>query len=98
MQYTTSHIAHIYIYIYIAVINQEKVFTQNNYVQNLHSFYLVTVADNKQMNLIASKEKVQQLQAELDTHKRVSRAKYQQISYLEEKLKMLQQKGKQNDA
>ena len=60
--------------------------------------YLVAVVDNKQKNLIASKEKVQQLQAELDTSKRVSRAKNQQISNLEEGLKMLQKKGKQIDA
>ena len=74
--------------------------------------YLVTVAERKQVDTAASKEKEQQLQAMLDTSKRVSRAKDQQISSLKEDLqaiqekmtalreenKELQLKGKQNEA
>jgi len=74
--------------------------------------YLVTVAERKQGDTAASKEKEQQLQAMLDTSKRVSRAKDQQISSLKEDLqatqekmtalreenKELQLKGKQNEA
>ena len=62
--------------------------------------YLFTVADHKQKDLAASKEK---LQAELDTTKRVSMAKDQQISRLQEDLwtmeeKMMQkQKSKWNN-
>ena len=51
--------------------------------------YLVTVADRKQEDLAASKE---QLQAELDTTKRVSRAKDQQISRLQEDLWTMEEK------
>ena len=54
--------------------------------------YLVTVVDCKQEDLTASKEKEQQLQAELDTTKRVSRAKDQQISDLKEELCGIQEK------
>ena len=51
--------------------------------------YLVAVADRKQGDLAASK---QQLQAELDTTKRVSRAKDQQISSLKEELRGTQER------
>ena len=51
--------------------------------------YLVTVADRKQEDLAASKE---QLQAELDTIKRVSRAKDLQISRLQEDLWTMEEK------
>ena len=51
--------------------------------------YLVTVADCKQEDLAASKE---QLQVELDTTKRVSRAKDQQISCLQEDLWTMEEK------
>ena len=54
--------------------------------------YLVIVVDRQQGDLTASKEKEQQLQAELDTTKRVSRAKDQQISDLKEDLCGTQEK------
>ena len=63
--------------------------------------YFITVADRRQGDLEASKE---QLQAELTTTKRVSRAKDQQILDLKEELwareekLMLKQKSKWNRA
>ena len=54
--------------------------------------YLVTVAERKQEDTAASKEKVQQLQAILDTTKHVSKAKDQQISTLKEDLQAIQEK------
>ena len=74
--------------------------------------YLVTIAERKQGDTAASKEKEQKLQAILDTTKRVSMAKDQQISNLtvdlqatqekvtalREENKELQLKGTQNEA